>query len=290
MTDNEAVQYKQAFCDKFSPWMMKKWQENPVFCRWIDSTRFLSEETHGLGHSATVRTKAQTIIENYLASEEQKSLDYDFLDKMALFHDIARHVVYPAGDSRGSKVINRKGVSKKEYRAQRCIFPHELTGAAMAKIVLAGEMSDFYLRDLLNHDYHSPEVTPYCKPPRLLETQIFCLADKTSINPAGEAERRIRYLTKRENNPVPFLDLSFPIEQRREWNFGKDAVDALCAVIPIFSFRTETFTSSNGLKNYYRDWSSNLEGARTRVVEMARETGGADLQEATSNIFESFDH
>lgn len=294
----EPGQYKVAFCEKYTPWLKEKWENIPLFRQWVDLQAYLKEPTHGLEHSATVRATAYHIGQHYL-QKQYEQIDETVLDMMAIFHDIARHARYPS--DRDPIKVNSQGMTKKEKHTQRFVFPHELTGAAIARVVckrvicegddqsrnLLVMANPKVFRQLLSHDYHSPEVTPYTHAPQTLEAQVFCVADKTSMDPVREVQRRYRYLTTRVNNPVPLLDPGFPMEERRRWRFEMAARDALCAIIPIFSFYP-TFTSSEGLKQYYQDWSTNLELAAEEVLLLAEKEGGKVMKDAVNNILEAF--
>lgn len=67
---SEIETYQDEFVQKFIPWLEERWVDNNLFHTWVDLPVFLKEQTHGLAHSS----------------------DEDFLDLMALFHDIARVV------------------------------------------------------------------------------------------------------------------------------------------------------------------------------------------------------
>lgn len=285
--------YQENFSQKFTPWIQAKWAENEFFHTWVDLPTYLQEKTHGLAHSAKVRATAYKITAEYL-DPQLESVDEDALDLMALFHDIARHVRYPF--DRENPIVSKSGLTKRKQRIKRLIFPHELTGAAIARVVTKGDnhfkglidqRGRTIFRDLLNHDYHSPEVTPYCRPPQSLEGQMLCVADKTSIDPLQEVLRRYKYLTTRSEKPVPFLDSTFPLPARKEWNFQQDAIDALCAIIPIFSFYPH-FTVSQGLRHYYEEWSKSLDQAADEVRSIAKREGGEKMKNEVKSILNAF--
>lgn len=291
MIDQEIYQHN--FCQKFTPWLQERWTDNEFFRTWVDLAAFLEEKNHGLVHSAKVRATTYKIAKEYL-DPKVEFVDEDALDLMALFHDVARHVRYPV--DRENPTVNKQGLTKKEQRIKRAIFPHELTGAAIARVVsindahfkeLINRKGMIIFRHLLSHDYHSPEVTPYCRPPRSLEAQVLCVADKTSIDPLKEVSRRYKYLTTRPGRPVPFLDPTFPLQSRKEWNFQQDVKDALCGIVPIFSFYPH-FTSSEGLRRYYDDWSTSLDQAVEEVLFIASTQGGDQMKNDVRNILHAF--
>lgn len=289
----EAEKYKKDFCQKFTPWLEEKWGGNNAFRRWVDLPAFLQEQTHGLTHSVIVRAKAYFITQKYLHPQEEH-VDEDLLDIMAVFHDIARHMHCPY--DKENILTKKHKLTQKEWVARKSNFHHELVGAAMAHVVCTQDAEYKNLlkrkglgifRQLLSHDYHSQLVTPYCRPPATLEGQLFCIADKTSIDPLQEVRRRHQYLTTRPNNPVPLLDPEFPLEERQKWRFQMEARDALCAIIPIFSFNPD-FASSQGIKEYYRDWSVNLDSAAKEIILISEYEGGDMTKEAVIKILKAF--
>jgi hypothetical protein len=269
------------FVNEYGEWMSTRYVTIPGIQKHLDLDRYLDNNDHGIRHSANIRLICGKIQEDYLTLNERNSIDPSLLDALSLFHDIARFAK-----------------SDTPHRVTKFRTHHQLTGAAIMRIMckddknfghLISPMNHSNERIILSHDYHSPKLTPDDPKPNSLVSSLFALADKTSVNPVHEALRRVEFLTTRPNDAVPIFDPNMTDEERWNWTFNDKARDALCAILPMFTYNPRLFTDNAGLIRYYTDWSSGLSSVKDAVLQIVMDTGySINLQENISNCIDTF--
>jgi len=207
---------------------------------------YFANTDHGFSHSQAVWNRCQQIINQSPLLWRLATLSLDELVARkvlllaAIFHDLGRFLDAKFED-------------------------HELVGAKLASNVMVGYKLEFYIHlAIINHDYICPLINGYDMPEAIMHplSEIFRLADKTSISPKDEV-RRYHEIGRRLSPEIPFFDPTIPDEDR--FNFRRQQKDdELTWMLAIFALQSTDFVYGETC-DAYADWARGKRGALKEI-------------------------
>ncbi|MDO8669667.1 MAG: hypothetical protein Q7K65_05230 [Candidatus Buchananbacteria bacterium] len=149
---------------------------------------------------------------------------------------------------------------------------HEEVGAELARRVLAGSILDkhvFYA--IFNHDYICPLVNGYRMPKLAMFplSEIFRLADKTSVSPQDEVRRYYR-TGKRVAPNMSLFDSNISDETRFDLSPGITKGDMLTWFLVIFALQSTDFIYGD-TRDAYAYWARGKHQAMEAVGDLCLE-------------------
>ncbi|MEK7072707.1 MAG: HD domain-containing protein [Patescibacteria group bacterium] len=219
-------------------------------------TRQYFENTdHGFRHSQAVWDRCQEIIRQSPLLWQMTKMQIDCTESCALKVLILASIFHDIGRFLGSSFET-----------------HEAVGAELARIIVEGScIEEAFFHAILHHDYISPLVSgqemPYSA--MLPFSEIFRLADKTSISPKDEI-RRYHQTGKRVAPDVPVFDLTIPDEIRFNFNSGFKKGDELSWFLIIFALQSTDFTYGDS-RDAYAYWARGKREALETIGDLCLE-------------------
>lgn len=212
---------------------------------------YFKNEDHGFKHSQAVFKRCLAIMDQSpmlggLYPDEDDNI-IKIMVLASILHDLGRFL--------GAKFMS-----------------HQRVGADLAKDIAVGTAFNraLYLA-ILEHDYISPLVDYRSFPHSLLQplSEIFRLADKTSLSPSEEIRRY--YQTGKTFWPaMPFFNPDMPDEVRFNFSFDETNSDMLCWFLRLFALQATDFIFGD-TRDAYAYWARGKIAALDTIGELCLE-------------------
>lgn len=220
--------------------------------------RFWRDQDFGFVHSYQVWQAAWTLARQ-IEKREQRSLDAEIIEQLAIFHDIGKFF---------QELHSLENISLAETVYQE----YAAAGGVREEVRAA------VLDGIRGSDFYNIRLDPSGHPPRTLEGEIVRAADKMQDNLVAKVDRYYDYGVCKRG--APFFLPTVTLEQRSQFSFENFLGDQLNVILSLLGLRPTDFTHPL-LQETYRRWSLPAKQAAVqRMLDLAREVGEPEEHQA----------